>query len=137
MTTRKHAVLPDNQDTALHPYSPAIACGDLVFVSGQGPLDVETMRFVLGDIEQQVQLTLDNVRRVLEAAGCTLDDCVKVQVHLRDIGDFERFNRVYEKNFSKPYPARTTVQSGLAAGIAVEIDAVAVRGCGSTKNGRT
>ncbi len=124
----KQAVFVGGKDTSVAPYSPGIAVGDLVFVAGQGPLDMATMKFFSGTIEEETDLTLRNVRSVLEAAGCVMDDCVKVQVHLRDIADFERFNRVYGRFFTRPYPARTTVQSGLGAGIKVEIDAVAVRG---------
>jgi 2-iminobutanoate/2-iminopropanoate deaminase len=64
-----------------------------------------------------------------------MDDCVKTTVHLLHIEDFERFNAVYRTFFNKPYPARTTVQSVLWHGILVEIDAVAVRGCGTTRKG--
>ena len=116
-------------DTAMAPYSPGLAVGDLVFVSGQGPLDAKQRKFILNSIEEQTELTLRNVQGVLEAAGCMMDDCVKVTVHLADVANFDRFNSVYTKFFTKPYPCRTTVQSVLAAGIGIEIDAIAVRGC--------
>jgi 2-iminobutanoate/2-iminopropanoate deaminase len=130
---QKKPIFPSGKDTSVAPYTPGIAVDDLVFVAGQGPLDPATMKFFSGTIEEETELTLKNVRAVLEAAGCTMDDCVKVQVHLRDIAEFDRFNGVYRKFFQKPYPARTTVQSGLGAGIKIEIDAVAVRGCGARK----
>ena len=128
----KQAVYPD-RDTSTGPYSPGIAVGETVYVAGQGPLDPLAGQIIGSTIEDQVELTLVNVRRILESAGCTMDDCVKVNVHLLNIDDFERFNAVYQSFFTKPYPARTTVQSVLWHGILVEIDAIAVRGCGQKK----
>ena len=118
------AVLPEEGAGPTGAYSPGIRAGDFVFVSGQGPLDPATGAVVGDTIEDQVRRTLNNVRAVLEAAGARMNDCVKVQVHLADIGDFDRFNAVYAEFFGDPKPARTTVQSGLE-GILVEIDAVA------------
>ena len=131
MAATKQPIYPD-RDTSTGPYSPGIVVGDVVYIAGQGPLEPATGAIVGGTIEEQTELTLRNVHRVLQADGCTMDDCVKVGVHLLDIGDFERFNSVYRTFFTKPYPARTTVQSVLWGGILVEIDAIAVRGC----NGR-
>ena len=128
----KQPIYPD-RDTSTGPYSPGIAVGDTVYVAGQGPLDPRTGAIIGSTIEEQVDLTLQNVRRVLESAGCAMDDCVKVNVHLLNIEDFDRFNAVYRTFFTQPYPARTTVQSVLWHGILVEIDAVAVRGCGKRK----
>jgi len=88
----------------------------------------------MGDsIEQQVELTLNNLKRVLESAGCTMDDCVKVTSYLSDIGNFDRYNVVYRKYFSEPWPARTTVECKLWSGILVEIDAIAIKGCGKKR----
>jgi 2-iminobutanoate/2-iminopropanoate deaminase len=108
-------------------YSQGIRAGDFVYVSGQGPLDPATGKIVGETIEEQVQLTLENVRAVLEAAGASVSDVVKSTVHLADIGDFPRFNAVYAEFFPDPKPARTTVQSVLP-GIRVEIDVVAYTG---------
>jgi 2-iminobutanoate/2-iminopropanoate deaminase len=108
-------------------YSQAIRAGDFVYVSGQGPLEPETGAIVGDTIEEQVERTLLNVRAILEAAGATMADVVKVTVHLADIGEFERFNGVYAAHFPDPKPARTTVQSVLL-GIKVEIDVVAYTG---------
>jgi 2-iminobutanoate/2-iminopropanoate deaminase len=128
---KKQPVFPGS-DPSMGAYSPGISLGDLVFVSGQGPIDFATKTIRRGTIEEETELTLGNVRRVLEAAGCTLDDCVKVTVHLASIADFDRFNAMYMKHFGKPYPARTTVQSVLA-NISIEIDAIAVRGASGKK----
>jgi 2-iminobutanoate/2-iminopropanoate deaminase len=129
----KQPIVPGGADTATGPYTPGLAVGDLVFVSGQGPFDAAKKQFVLGEIEDETRLTLNNVKSVLEAAGCTMDDCVKVTVHLKRIADFDRFNVVYRQFFTKPFPCRTTVESVLGAGIAIEIDAIALRGCGERK----
>jgi 2-iminobutanoate/2-iminopropanoate deaminase len=107
-----------------------LSIGDWVFVSGQGPKDLATNQFKLGSIEDETKLTMENVRAILDEAGCTLDDVVKTTVHLKDLADFGRFNTVYQTFFKKPYPTRTTVQSGLGSGISVEIDVIAIRGCG-------
>ncbi len=131
MQQNKRLITPGGVDTAMAPYSPGLAVGDLVFVSGQGPLDPRERKFILNSIEEQTELTLRNVQSVLESAGCTMNDCVKSTVHLADIAMFDRFNVVYKKFFKKPYPCRTTVQSVLAAGIGVEIDMIAVRGSGA------
>lgn len=110
-------------------YSSGLAVGDLIFIAGQGPWDRDRQEFVLGTIEEQTRLTLLNVEAVLREAGATLDDCVKVTVHLQEIENFARFNKAYQAFFHEPYPVRTTVQSVLD-GIGIEIDAIAIRGCG-------
>lgn len=106
------------------PYSQGIASGEWVFVSGQGPLDPETGRVEGETIEEQAELTLNNVRKIVEAAGCTMDDVVKVTVYLQRMSDFARFNSVYVQFFDQPLPARTCVGAELD-GILVEIDAIA------------
>lgn len=115
------------------PYSPAVGVDDLVFISGQGPLDPETSRITGDTIEEQTTLTFKNVERALAAAGCTLDDVIKLNAYLLDMEHFNRFNAVYRGVMKEPYPARTTVGAVLWSGILVEIDVVAVRGCGSRK----
>ncbi|HQZ12425.1 MAG TPA: RidA family protein [Devosia sp.] len=104
-------------------YSPAIRAGDWVIVSGQGPIDTQG-RIVPGSIESEVRLTLENVRRLLEAAGARMDQVVKCTCYLADIADFPAFDAAYRAAFGTTLPARTTVEAGLA-GIKVEIDAMA------------
>ncbi len=106
------------------PYSPGLRAGDLIFVSGQVPTDPETGKLAGESIEEQTRQVLNNVKAVLEAAGASMDDCVKMTVHLQDIKEFARFNEVYAGFFCDPKPTRTTVQSGLS-GVRVEIDAIA------------
>lgn len=96
----------------------------LLFVSGQACVDFGTSQFVRGSIEEETIRTLDNIKAIIEAAGATIDDIVKCTVHLSDINDFERYNKVYATYFTGIKPARTSVQSVLAESIKVEIDAI-------------
>lgn len=109
------------------PYSQGLIAGNFVFVSGQGPLDPQTGRIVGETIEEQTERVLKNIAAILEAAGATMADVIKVAVHLSDLGLFQRFNQVYATHFPDPKPARTTVGSQLP-GILVEIDAIAYIG---------
>ncbi len=106
-------------------YSAGVLADGWLYVSGQGPLDLKTGQVVSGSIEEETRLTLQHIGKILEAAGCTFDDVVKCTCHLQDIRDFDRFNAVYAEFFKGVRPARTTVQSVLAMGIKVEIDAIA------------
>ncbi|MDF2723838.1 MAG: reactive intermediate/imine deaminase [Paenibacillus sp.] len=105
------------------PYSQAIVSGGFLFVSGQGPLDLEG-RIVGTTIEEQTEHTLDNISGILAAAGCSMDDVVKVNVILADIRDFSKFNVVYRTRFNEPMPSRTCY-GGSLDGILVEIDVIA------------
>lgn len=124
---KKNVDHPDKQDKnfTTGAYSPAVILDGWVYVSGQGAIDFTTGKFVLGTIEEETKLTMYNVKRILEAAGCTMDDVAKCTVHLSDIKDFDKYNEVYASYFDGIKPARTTVQSVLGHGIKVEIDAVA------------
>ena len=108
-------------------YSAAVEIDGWVYVSGQGPLDSKTAQPVRGTIEDETNLTLGHLQKILTAAGCSLDDVVKCTVHLADIEDFDRFNATYRAFFKDVavLPARTTVQSVLWNAIKVEIDCVA------------
>jgi len=108
-------------------YSQAWRAGDFVFVSGTGPIDPIHGGLVGDSIEQQTEQTIDNIVAILEADGASLRDVVKVHVHLSDTSLFARYNAVYARRFSPPYPARTTVGSDLGhtPGMLIEIDCVA------------
>jgi len=106
-------------------YSPALVFGDLVFVSGQGPLDPEGA-IIPGTIEEETERTLRNVEALLRAAGSGLDKVLKCTCYLADIADFDRFDAAYRRVFGERLPTRTTVAAGLD-GIKVEIDAIAYR----------
>lgn len=110
------------------PYSQAIVAGDLVFASGQLPLDPTSMEIVPGGIAEQAVQVLSNLKAVLQAAGADFDRVVKVTLYLVDLGDFNAFNEAYGKAFGNSRPARSTVEvAKLPRGARVEIDAIAVR----------
>ncbi len=112
---------------AIGPYSQAIKVGNLVFVSGQIPLDPTTGQLAAGGIEEQTRRVLLNIRAILEAAGLSLKDVVRTTVFLADLADFPKMNQVYAEFFPTEPPARTTVQAaGLPRGALIEVDAIAV-----------
>src|SRR6267378_5297087 len=122
----KREIKHPDKEKSTGAYSAAVEIDGWVYVSGQGPVDPKTGQPVRGTIEEETRYTLNQIKRILEAAGCTLNDVVKSTVHLADIGEFDRYNTVY-RNFFKEVailPARTTVQSVLWNGITVEIDVV-------------
>jgi 2-iminobutanoate/2-iminopropanoate deaminase len=120
----RQALQPEGLAKPLPPYSPVVVSGDLVFTAGQVANDA-TGTLVEGGIEEQTRRTLENVCTCLEAAGCTMDDVVKVTAFLADLGEFAGYNEVYREFFDEPYPARSSVQAGLPPGVLVEIEAVA------------
>lgn len=105
-------------------YSDGIIANGFLFVSGQAAVDFKTSKFILGTIEEETTLTLNNIKSIIEAAGATMDDVLKCTVHLKDINEFERYNKVYAQFFQNIKPARTTVQSVLGENIKVEIDCI-------------
>lgn len=123
----KREVQHPDKEKSTGAYSAAVEVDGWVYVSGQGPVDPKTAMPVRGTIEEETRYTLNHIKKILEAAGCTLDDVVKSTVHLADIEDFARYNATYKEFFKdvKVLPARTTVQSVLWNAIKVEIDVVA------------
>ena len=114
-----------NAPEAVGPYSQAIKYGDLVFISGQIPLDPETGKIVEGDIEVQTRRVLENIKAVLEAGGLTLENVLKCSCFLKDMGDFTRFNAVYDTYFGGVLPARECVEvARLPKDVSVEISAI-------------
>jgi 2-iminobutanoate/2-iminopropanoate deaminase len=110
---------------AIGPYSQALKSGNLIFVSGQLPINIETGE-IPADIASQVKYSLTNIKSILEAQGSSLSKVLKVGVFLVDLADFQVANEVYATFFKEPFPARTTVQiTALPKGAKVEIDAVA------------
>lgn len=107
-------------------YSSGVLINKMLFISGQGPLDLSSGNVMHGTIEEETWLTLSHIKRIVEAAGGQMEDIVKCTVHLSEINDFDRFDAAYASVFTGIRPARTTVQSVLADGIKVEIDAIAV-----------
>lgn len=106
-------------------YSAGVWIDGWLFISGQGPLNMQTGGVIRGTIEEETTLTLQHIKKIVEEAGGTMNDIVKCTVHLSDINDFARFNKTYASVFTGVKPARTTVQSILSDGIKVEIDAIA------------
>jgi 2-iminobutanoate/2-iminopropanoate deaminase len=106
-------------------YSAGILIDGWLYISGQGPLDLATGEIVYGTIEEETILTLSHIKKIVQAAGGTMDNIIKCTVHLVDINDFEKFNAAYSSFFPQIKPARTTVQSVLSGGIKIEIDAIA------------
>lgn len=105
-------------------YSDGVIINGFLFTSGQASVDFRTSQFILGTIEEETRRTLDNLKAIAEAAGTSLDKAVKCTVHLSDIANFDRYNKIYSEYFPGVKPARTTVQSVLAEGLKVEIDCI-------------
>jgi 2-iminobutanoate/2-iminopropanoate deaminase len=122
------SIFPEAGATPRGPYSPAIRAGDFIYVSGQGPIDPVTDVLVETDVETQTRITLENIERVLRAAGAVRTDIAKVGVFLYDIRDFAAMNRAYAAFFGDHKPARTTIETKFhKAGMLVEVDCVAYR----------
>ena len=122
----KQAVSSPDAPKAIGPYSQAVRAGQLLFVSGQVPLDPATGQIVSGDIAAQTRRVFDNLGAVLKAGGRSFADVVRTTVFLADMNDFAAVNEVYGTYFSEPYPARATVQvARLPKDARVEIDVIA------------
>ena len=122
----RNALATAGAPAAIGPYSQAIVAGQLLFCSGQIPLDPVTGQMVEGDVAAQTRRVLENVRAILVAANATFDDVVKTTVFLADMSDFAAMNAVYAEYFSAPAPARSTVQAArLPRDARVEIEVIA------------
>ncbi len=123
--TRK-SVLSLNAPKAIGPYSHAIWTGNLLYCSGQTPIDPATGKLVNGGISEQTQQAFNNLQTVLADAGLTMGNVIKVNVYLTSMTNFAGMNQVYQERFSSPYPARTTVAvADLPLNALVEIELVA------------
>ena len=121
----KQIIKTGKAPAAIGPYSQAVRHGDTVYLSGQIPLDPETMELVAGDISVQANRVFMNLRAVCEAAGSGLDGIVKLNVYLTDLGNFATVNQVMAQHFSEPYPARAAVGvAALPLGAEIEMEAV-------------
>lgn len=121
------AIKTEHAPGAIGPYSQAIAHGQMVFLSGQIPLDPATGEVVAGDVTAQTDRVMKNLEGVLKASGCTFANVVKTTIYLTDLATFQAVNAAYAKYLVEPFPARATVQvAALPRGVQVEIDAIAV-----------
>ncbi|MSU47748.1 MAG: RidA family protein [Opitutus sp.] len=118
---------PRKADTPVShlPFSPAVRVGDLVFVSGQASVDA-TGKIVSDTFEGEMRRSIENMRTVLQAAGCDLKDVVQTRNYVRDAENVARYNELYREYFSAPYPARTTITNCLPPALQYEVECVAV-----------
>ena len=123
------AIHSEQAPAAIGPYSQATRAGNLVFFSGQIPLDAASGELVEGGIEAQARRAFDNLKAVCEAAGGSMDDIARVGLYLTDLSQFAAVNAVMGEYFAQPYPARSTIEvSALPKGAAFEVDAVMMLG---------
>ncbi|HEY1694629.1 MAG TPA: RidA family protein [Polyangiaceae bacterium] len=124
----KDAIATKDAPGAIGPYSQGVRAGEVLFLSGQIPLDPATGQLVQGDIGAQTRRVMENLKAVLAAGGCTFRDVVRTTIYLVDLANFATVNEVYGAFFEAPFPARATVQvAALPRGAQVEIDAIAVQ----------
>ena len=122
---QKEIISTENAPQAIGPYSQAVKAGNLMFISGQIPLDPKTGDLVSEFIDEQAKQVLNNIKSICEAAGQSIDDIVKISIFLTDLENFAIVNEVMKEYFTEPYPARATVEvSGLPLGVKVEIEAI-------------
>jgi len=125
---KKQAISTTKAAAPKAPYSQGIVYGDMLFVSGSGPIDPKTQEFISGTLEEEARATLNNVKAIVEDAGFSMENALKVTVFLADFDDFSRFNEVYKEYFPQPFPARSALQAGrLGFGIKVEVEAIVGR----------
>jgi reactive intermediate/imine deaminase len=121
----KKTIHTEDAPSAIGTYSQAVAYNGLLFMSGQIPLDPASMEIVEGDFKARAHRVFQNLRAVAEAAGTHLDQAVKVNVYLTDLGNFAEVNEVMARYFNEPYPARAAVGvASLPKGVDIEIEAV-------------
>ena len=125
---QRKIISTEKSPKAIGPYSQAICAGDMVFVSGQIPLDPQTMAIVAGGIKEQTKRVLENLKAVLEAAGSSLENVVKAGVFLKNMSDFQSMNEVYAEYFGASLPARFAVEvARLPKDVLVEISAIGIK----------
>lgn len=125
--SKKEIISTTDAPQAIGPYSQAVKAGDTVYLSGQIPLLPESMEMVTGGIQQQAEQVFSNLAAVAKAAGGSLDDAVKVNISLTDLGDFAAVNAVMADLFKQPYPARACVQvAALPRGAQIEVEVILV-----------
>ena len=125
ITQKKEVIIPEGGAKPLAPYSPGIRFGNLFFTSGQIGLDPKTGKLVSSGLEEEIRQAMVNLAKILEAAGSSLTQAIKITVYIKDISDYPIVNRIYGEFFLKDPPARAIIQGMLPAGASVEFDAIA------------
>ena len=116
----------DKAPKAIGPYSQAVKYENLLFISGQIAIDPKTQEFIGGDVEEQTERVMENIKAILEEAGLDFNHVIKTTIYLKNIQDFEKVNGVYGKYFTEHKPARATVEvSNLPKNALVEIEVIA------------
>ncbi len=116
----------DKAPKAIGPYSQAVKCENLLFISGQIPIDPETQEMVKGGIEEQTKQVMENIKAIIEEAGINMEHIVKTTIFLKNLNDFQTVNEIYGSYFKEHKPARATIEvSNLPKGALIEIEAVA------------
>lgn len=122
----KEVLINPKAPKAIGPYSPALKIGNLIFASGQTPIDPSTGNLIVGDIEIQTKTCLDNLKAVLKPYGIGFDNVVKVTIFLRDMNHFSQVNEIYSQYFRDKYPSRSCIEvSRLPKDAQIEIEAIA------------
>ena len=123
----KKKIQTQKAPSAIGPYSQAIVSGDMIYLSGQIPLDPETMELVQGE-ENQIRQVFENISAICEEANCSLNDIVKLNVSLQDLSIFSLVNNVMSELFAEPYPARAALQvAKLPLDSLIEVEAIIVK----------
>ena len=121
----KEPIQTNKAPKAIGAYSQAIKSGEFLFISGQIPLNPETMKIVDSSFEDSAQRVISNIENICKEAGVSLDDIVKLNIYLLDLENFDILNKIMEKRFSKPFPARATVEvARLPKDVMIEMDAI-------------
>ncbi len=121
----KEPIQTNKAPEAIGAYSQAIISGDLLFISGQIPLNPETMEVEDSSFEESAYRVISNLENICKEAGASLDDIVKLNIYLLDLGNFASLNKIMEEKFSQPFPARATVEvAGLPKDVMIEMDAI-------------
>ena len=124
-TMSKEPIQTNKAPAAIGAYSQAIKSGDLLFISGQIPLNPETMEVEDSSFEESAYRVISNLENICKEAGASLDDIVKLNIYLLDLGNFASLNKIMEEKFSQPFPARATVEvAGLPKDVMIEMDAI-------------
>ena len=121
----KEPIQTNKAPKAIGAYSQAIKSGEFLFISGQIPLNPKTMKIVDSSFEDSAQRVISNIENICKEAGASLDDIVKLNIYLIDLENFDTLNKIMEKRFSEPFPARATVEvARLPKDVMIEMDAI-------------